>query len=57
MRKSLKRRSWKVKQNQENSRGRRVQEGGVGKLSKTRKTPGEEGFKKEDLENSRGRRV
>ena len=60
MRKSLKRRSWKVKQNQENSRGRRVQEGGVGKLQgrkssrrRSWKTPGEEGFKKEELKKNK----
>ena len=47
-----------------NFRGERVQEGGVGKLQgrkgsrrRSWKTPGEEGFKKEELENSRGGRV
>ena len=42
---------WKIKQNQENFRRGRVQDGGFGKLSKTRKTTGEEEFKKEELES------
>ena len=55
---------WKIKQNQENFRRGRVQEGGDEKLQgrkgsrrRSWKTPGEEGFMKEDLENSMGGRV
>ena len=50
-----------MKEELENFRGGRVQEGGVrkrqgrkGSRRRSWKTPGEEGFKKEELENFRG---